>query len=450
MVEQGFIFFKFSSGPGRDRVPCPDTEISIGDLRTLIGEKKKLPRWDLVISNEETGKPYKKDTALVQKNTTVLVKRTPLLSKRKSEVISAATLRQEPQQKVAKSEVREGAEVICRRAFPVEYLCTLCSLPFVNPHIRTCCGKSACLECLERSNGEACYFCSDAEGEHVPNLRLRESVENLDRRWYYLPGEEFSHSWMEVGTSPAAGSGSPVIPSSPPTSPDHTSKASSHPRTVATIKWEQIRGKEEETISDTGTHKRVKLEANAAETSSSSCAFRNGEHRTRRVKLETIETTKTKKTVSRDHGDNTTTKTVMSSGSTRSSSVTMMMSSSVKIESSVRQTSEKRRVKVESMDSSITSTEMKRERKQQQQRGENDVLTDTNAARDPVIDLEAQGGGESEHAKILLRAWQEHAWAVHFQKEAAAKKMKKTKKRSCMDAWIKSETVELTAQESSA
>eukprot|EP00397_Hematodinium_sp_SG-2012_P036825 GEMP01039806.1.p1 GENE.GEMP01039806.1~~GEMP01039806.1.p1 ORF type:complete len:416 (+),score=85.77 GEMP01039806.1:58-1305(+) len=187
-----YIFFKFASGGAQERIPCVGQEMLISDLKTAISEKKKLPRWDLSISNADTGKVFENESDVVLKNSNVLVCRIPLLSKKKTQVISSSALRSDAIIRVEPDNVKfKALEVIHRRAFPTEYLCPLCSKPFNNPLIRTCCGKSACSTCLETAITDHCLLCQSSESaSQIPNLRLHESVQSLDLRFYFLPGED--------------------------------------------------------------------------------------------------------------------------------------------------------------------------------------------------------------------------------------------------------------------
>lgn len=195
----GFIFFKFASDAQRDRIPCTAAEMLVSDLKCLISEKKQIPRWDLVLSNEDTGVEYEKASDLVPKNTSIVVRRTPLLCKKKQEaIVSIAQRAAEEPIRPVEEDKGVTIEVIHGRPFPPEYLCPLCVKPFDDPLIRTCCGKSACKSCLE--NVRQCPMCKTRDACQIPNLRLAESVKGLDRRFYYLPGEDPSPVYSFVNT----------------------------------------------------------------------------------------------------------------------------------------------------------------------------------------------------------------------------------------------------------
>jgi len=73
------VQFKFSSNVNLQSVSFDGASIAVIDLKKAIMEKLKLKASEtgLSLTNRDTLKVYKKDTALVPKNSTVLVCRVP-------------------------------------------------------------------------------------------------------------------------------------------------------------------------------------------------------------------------------------------------------------------------------------------------------------------------------------------------------------------------------------
>jgi len=361
-MSDGFIFYKFAHTGIQEKIPCSEAEISIGDLKTIIGEKKRLPRWDLVISDELTGLEYKKDGEFVLRNSKILVKRTPLLAKKKG-VLSASTLREDPAHHkdlstspipIVQPATSPGSSVdadddkeIVRRPFPQEYICTLCTNPFNDPFLRTCCGHSACRDCL-KGDGKNCQLCGETDGMNVPNKNLKTSVESLDKRWYYLPGREYIKMEETFGGSS----------SSQPDSPEQGTDK---------IKREQI--KEEINLGLTPDTKVKKEFTFISATEIAAASLSASQLQAKRIKEETIID-----------------------------------------DEKVQEASAAKRVKKEKVEETFR---MLRPAKQ-----ENAAASNAAAPKNGASNL------TQKQADQLLKAWKEHAWMMHYQKLAEEEKQK--------------------------
>eukprot|EP00927_Polykrikos_kofoidii_P009563 TRINITY_DN13994_c0_g1_i2.p1 TRINITY_DN13994_c0_g1~~TRINITY_DN13994_c0_g1_i2.p1 ORF type:complete len:370 (+),score=40.72 TRINITY_DN13994_c0_g1_i2:49-1110(+) len=208
--ERNSIFFRFASDKKTiEKVEFDGRQISVGDLKREIAEKKKLPQVDLVLFNEATNQPYTKDGALLHRNTTITVKRTPPQSSRKPSVIHIehedVWSRMTEPQKIKSEDVK--VEHVKRNPIPKAFLCHLCGDLFNDPSIARCCGRSACFECFktkaektERTAGDlatdapvaACPLCFEKwtqDGMPIRNRSLANSVAALDLDYFILPEE---------------------------------------------------------------------------------------------------------------------------------------------------------------------------------------------------------------------------------------------------------------------
>mmetsp|Transcript_58195 Transcript_58195/g.125815 ORF Transcript_58195/g.125815 Transcript_58195/m.125815 type:complete len:334 (+) Transcript_58195:128-1129(+) len=197
LYEKNCIFFRFASDATLEKIDFEGREIAVGDLKQAIADRKCLPRFDLVILNEATNEVYVKDGAMLGKNMTVRVRRTPLLNSKKPSVLHVDNV-DIWSKRSAEGQVKEEKvqAPIQRRACPLEYLCPLCRQMFDDPCIARCCGKSACAGCFaaraERAETEECPLCGKQgdNGKPIPNPRLADCVASLDLSYFILPGEE--------------------------------------------------------------------------------------------------------------------------------------------------------------------------------------------------------------------------------------------------------------------
>ena len=77
----GVVHFKFKSAISYDSVQFDGAFVSVGELKTLIAEKKGLGREatvELILSDPRTHSEYKDDSHLLPKSTSVLVRRAPV------------------------------------------------------------------------------------------------------------------------------------------------------------------------------------------------------------------------------------------------------------------------------------------------------------------------------------------------------------------------------------
>eukprot|EP01112_Ceratiomyxa_fruticulosa_P015835 TRINITY_DN4713_c0_g1_i1.p1 TRINITY_DN4713_c0_g1~~TRINITY_DN4713_c0_g1_i1.p1 ORF type:complete len:247 (-),score=35.97 TRINITY_DN4713_c0_g1_i1:274-1014(-) len=76
------VHFKFKAARDYDTVTFEGGFISLADLKKAIVQKKKLGKgndFDLVVTNAQSQEDYKDDNFLIPKNTSVIVRRVPIL-----------------------------------------------------------------------------------------------------------------------------------------------------------------------------------------------------------------------------------------------------------------------------------------------------------------------------------------------------------------------------------
>lgn len=191
-LQRNSVFFRFASDATVEKIEFDGREIAVGDLKQAIAEKKSLPRFDLVVVNEATNETYTRDGAMLPKNMSVTVRRTPPQNAKKPSVLHVEhnDIWKAPPEPTPKVRTLPPAPVQ-RRACPPEYLCSLCHNIFENPHIARCCGRSACLQCFEaQEHWVHCPLCEkpwSKETTPIPNPRLSESVASLDMDYFLLP-----------------------------------------------------------------------------------------------------------------------------------------------------------------------------------------------------------------------------------------------------------------------
>eukprot|EP00928_Gymnodinium_smaydae_P092476 TRINITY_DN7635_c0_g2_i3.p1 TRINITY_DN7635_c0_g2~~TRINITY_DN7635_c0_g2_i3.p1 ORF type:complete len:386 (-),score=70.58 TRINITY_DN7635_c0_g2_i3:20-1177(-) len=210
IIEKNSVFFRFASNASAvEKVEFSGREIAVGDLKQAIASKKGLQRLDLILVNERTNEVYKKEGAMLQRNITVTVKRTPPQIAKKPTVLQVEHdedlwAKMEAAKNVKKE---EEAPTIHRRPLPAEYMCPLCRDIFEDPAIARCCGRSACTRCFageERDGPEdgaavvdveslgTCRLCQAVwteETKPIPNPRMAEIVASLDLDYFILPKE---------------------------------------------------------------------------------------------------------------------------------------------------------------------------------------------------------------------------------------------------------------------
>ncbi len=94
----GVIFFKFKTGIASERITFDGSFISVGELKRLIAEKKKLGNDDateLVLSDPRSGEDYLDESQQLPRNTSVQVRRAPVV---KAGALQPKTVTATPQQ----------------------------------------------------------------------------------------------------------------------------------------------------------------------------------------------------------------------------------------------------------------------------------------------------------------------------------------------------------------
>lgn len=208
VAERNWVFFRFFSDATLDRFEFHGREISIGDLKQGIAEKKDLPRFDLVLVNEATNVEYTRDGAMLPRNTSVIVRRTPPQNPKKHAVVHLVATDIWSQEAVIDipddDEDQKKAPIVKRPIHP-EYLCSLCQNLYVKPRIAKCCGRSACEACFEPHL--ECPLCQQEWDmghleETVPNQQLAGTVAKLNMDYFELPGEAKPLLALEDGVKP--------------------------------------------------------------------------------------------------------------------------------------------------------------------------------------------------------------------------------------------------------
>ena len=85
-MASGSIHYKFKSAKAFDTLAFDGSFIAVGELKRLISEKKGLGKdhaCELVLTNAQDGSEYDDESALVWKNTSVIVRRVPSISRRR-------------------------------------------------------------------------------------------------------------------------------------------------------------------------------------------------------------------------------------------------------------------------------------------------------------------------------------------------------------------------------
>lgn len=193
-LDKNAVYFKFAhEGHALEKVEFYGKEIAVGDLRHTIAEMKKLPKVDLQILND-SGEVYTRDGHLLKRNIIVTVRRTPVQTQKKPQVLDLegadifAPLKKKAKVvKKVEPEVPPEQKAPC----PPEYLCPLCRGIFENPAIARCCGRSACTSCFEERAVGACPLCARqwADEKPLPNPRLAEIVASLNLDFFQLPAK---------------------------------------------------------------------------------------------------------------------------------------------------------------------------------------------------------------------------------------------------------------------
>lgn len=193
-LDKNAVYFKFAhEGHSLEKVEFYGKEIAVGDLRHTIAEMKKLPKVDLQILND-SGEVYTRDGHLLKRNIIVTVRRTPVQTQKKPQVLDLegadifAPLKKKAKVvKKVEPEVPPEQKAPC----PPEYLCPLCRGIFENPAIARCCGRSACTSCFEERAVGACPLCARqwADEKPLPNPRLAEIVASLNLDFFQLPAK---------------------------------------------------------------------------------------------------------------------------------------------------------------------------------------------------------------------------------------------------------------------
>lgn len=190
-VDRNSVFFRFASeGHVLETIEFYGKEIAVGDLKQQIAEKKNLLKSDLVLVNDMTKEVYARDGAMVARNVSVTVRRTPVLKGKKPlVVVEDLDAPAKPAKRVRALPNLEVRTAVERKPCPPTYLCPLCKDIFDNPHIARCCGRSACGHCV-REWVEECPLCKKPWTEMsqpIKNLRLAEIVSSLDLDYFELP-----------------------------------------------------------------------------------------------------------------------------------------------------------------------------------------------------------------------------------------------------------------------
>eukprot|EP00933_Yihiella_yeosuensis_P016024 TRINITY_DN13836_c0_g1_i3.p1 TRINITY_DN13836_c0_g1~~TRINITY_DN13836_c0_g1_i3.p1 ORF type:complete len:300 (-),score=57.54 TRINITY_DN13836_c0_g1_i3:12-911(-) len=197
-LDKNNVYFRFAhENNGVEKITFYGKEIAVGDLRQAIAEKKHVPKIDLVLVNESTKEVYERDGAMVSRNVSILVRRTPVQTKNKSlpAVVHVgghdawANMPAEPLPK--KKEELPPPPPDKKSPCPPEYLCPVCRCLFKGPSIAPCCGRSACASCFKEGGESSCPLCSRELAEHqqpIPNKRLADIVASLDLDYFEIPG----------------------------------------------------------------------------------------------------------------------------------------------------------------------------------------------------------------------------------------------------------------------
>ncbi|CAJ1336897.1 unnamed protein product [Effrenium voratum] len=145
---------------------------------------------DLQIMNETTGEVYARDGHLLHRNVIVTVRRTPVQTQKRAQVLNlegadifAPVKKAKKAAKVVEPEVPEQ-----KAPCPPEYLCPVCRGLFEDPAIARCCGRSACAVCFKEHSSGFCPLCSrEEEQKPLPNPRLAEIIGSLNLDYFELP-----------------------------------------------------------------------------------------------------------------------------------------------------------------------------------------------------------------------------------------------------------------------
>ncbi|CAJ1336895.1 unnamed protein product [Effrenium voratum] len=190
-LDKNVVYFRFAhEGQALEKVEFYGKEIAVGDLRHTIAEMKKLPKVDLQIMNETTGEVYARDGHLLHRNVIVTVRRTPVQTQKRAQVLNlegadifAPVKKAKKAAKVVEPEVPEQ-----KAPCPPEYLCPVCRGLFEDPAIARCCGRSACAVCFKEHSSGFCPLCSrEEEQKPLPNPRLAEIIGSLNLDYFELP-----------------------------------------------------------------------------------------------------------------------------------------------------------------------------------------------------------------------------------------------------------------------
>jgi len=191
-LERNSVFYRFASDATVEKIEFDGREIAVGDLKQAIADKKSLPKFDLVLTNEATNEVYTRDGAMLPRNMSITVRRTPPQNSKRPAVVhlehddiwSRMVTRIIP-----KKEETETQQLV-RKACPPEYLCPLCCDLFEDPHIARCCGRSACSRCFSEHDAKVCPLCMNTmreDGTPIPNPQLADSVASLNLEYFVLP-----------------------------------------------------------------------------------------------------------------------------------------------------------------------------------------------------------------------------------------------------------------------
>jgi len=218
-LDKNAVYFKFAhEGSTLEKVEFYGKEIAVGDLRHTIAEMKKLPKVDLQILNDSTGEVYARDGHLLKRNIIVTVRRTPIQTQKKPQILNLegadifAPLKKKPKVvKKVEPEVPPEQKAPC----PPEYLCPLCRGIFENPAIARCCGRSACSSCFEEQTNGACPLCARPSAEEekpLPNPRLAEIVGSLNLDFFQLPAKTVARQAAAQGPPKTEVPAVPAVP----------------------------------------------------------------------------------------------------------------------------------------------------------------------------------------------------------------------------------------------
>lgn len=192
MLEKSSIFFRFGCDVGTEKVEFYGREIAVCDLKQAIAERYKFSKYDLSLLNDSTNEPYARESTLLPKNITVVVKRTPVQSIKEPVLHLEGANIWSNFEKAKPVKKKKVVAPIKRVACPPEYLCPLCKEMYDNPCIARCCGRSACFNCFEVQPDELhCPLCGKTvtdETTPIPNPKLFDTVASLNLEYFDLPG----------------------------------------------------------------------------------------------------------------------------------------------------------------------------------------------------------------------------------------------------------------------